>query len=286
MNPPLISVIIPTHNNSETIGVTLDSMRAQTYQNIEVIVVDDNSTDDTEKVVRTYAQKWNKLSYYKLPFIDLNRVNKRGRNINAGYSARNYGFEKINGEWITFQDADDASLINRIETQYNLAQKYNATHLCIDWQQFKPELLDKKLDVDRIFQDHPNILIYPKEIVAIAKKTKGLIIPLLGPLNKYIPFEWKRLRIVNKLFFRSLESYPGTGNSPLFKREVISKVKFRPLQERIWPSFMGRGADRDFNFQVAETFKNSYTLHIPLYLWRQNRQNEMYIDYEKYIMLY
>ncbi len=283
MNPPLISVIIPAHNNAETIGVALDSMRAQTYPNIEVIVVDDNSTDGTAKVVQIYAQTWNKLSYYKLPFNDPNRINKRGRNINAGYSARNYGFEKINGEWITFQDADDASLVNRIEVQYNLAQEYKATHICVQWQQFRPDLLGKKLDATAILRDHPNAIIYPNEITALAKKTKGVIIPLLGPLNKYIPFEWKRLRVVNKLFFRSLESYPGTGNSPLFKREVIEKVQFRPLSERIWPSFMGRGADRDFNFQVAETFKNSYTFSIPLYLWRQNRQNEMFTDYEKYI---
>ncbi len=283
MHYPLISVIIPTHNNAETIGVALDSMRAQTYPNIEVIVVDDNSTDSTAEVVQTYAQTWNKLSYYKLPFIDPNRINKRGRNINAGYSARNYGFEKIHGEWVTFQDADDASLINRIEVQYELAQKYNATHLCINWQQFKPEILGKRLDADAVLRDHPNAIIYPKEITALAKKTKGVIIPLLGPLNKYIPFEWKRLRVVNKLFFRSLASYPGTGNSPLFKREVIEKVKFRPLQKRIWPSFMGRGADRDFNFQVAETFKNSYTFHIPLYLYRADKQNSGFEDYGKYI---
>ncbi len=225
-----------------------------------------------------------KFFYYKLPSDDANRVNKRGRNINAGWSARNYGFEKVHGEWITFQDADDASLINRIEVQYELAQKYNATHLCINWLQLKPKLLGKRLDADAVLRDHPNDIVYPKEITALAKRTKGVIIPFLGSINRLIPFEWKRLRVVNKFFFRSLESYPGTGNSPLFKREVIEKVKFRPLQERIWPSFMGRGADRDFNFQVAETFKNSYTFHIPLYLYRADKQNPGFEDYEKYIV--
>ena len=73
-----------------------------------------------------------------------------------------------------------------------------------------------------------------------------------------------------------MEDYPGTGNSPLFKREVIDKVIFRKLSERIWPSFMGRGADKDFNFQVAETFKNSYHFGIPLYLWRVEKQNPLY----------
>jgi hypothetical protein len=81
-----------------------------------------------------------------------------------------------------------------------------------------------------------------------------------------------------------LESYPGTGNSPLFKRAVIEKVKFRQLKDRIWSSFTGRGADRDFNFQVAETFKNSITVYLPLYLWRVNKQNPRYEKYEKYIL--
>lgn len=281
---PLISVIIPTHNSASTIGVALDSLRDQTYKNIEVVVVDDNSTDDTAAVVQEYAHKWNKLAYYKLPFDDPHRFNKRGRNINAGYMARNYGLTKIHGDWITFQDADDASMLNRIEAQYNLAKKYNATHLCVDWQQLKPELLGKKLDVEAILQNDTEVILEPKELALRACRSKGILPKILGRWHYYIPFELKRARIFNKLFFGTVESYPGTGNSPLFKHEVVEKVQFRPLPERIWPSFMGRGTDRDFNFQVAETFKNSYVFFIPLYLWRQNAQNERYTAYNKYVI--
>lgn len=280
---PLISVIIPAHNSAKTIAGAIRSIQDQTYRNLEIIVVGDNSTDDTKEVVENIAKSDSRVCFFALPYDDPNRFNKRGRNINAGYMARNYGFEKVRGEWITFQDADDVSFLNRIEVQYGLVQKHNATHLCLDWQQFNPELVGKKLDVERIFKDYTDILVRPKEITALAKKTKGVIIRFLGPLNKYMPFEWKRLPIINKLFFGSLDPYPGTGNSPLFKREVIDKVKFRPLSERVWPSFMGRGADRDFNFQVAETFKNSFVFFIPLYMWRQSGQNARYTDYKKYI---
>ncbi len=285
MSTPLISVIIPTHSaTQEILKVAIDSIRAQTYPNLELIIIDDSNPNNIKSVVEEYRKEWDKIFYYKLPSDDADRVNKRGRNINAGWSARNYGFEKTHGEWITFQDADDASLPNRIEVQYELAKKYNATHLCIDWQQFNPALLGKKLDAEAILRDSSDAILRPGEITTLAQKTKGVIIPFLGPLNKLIPFEWKRMRGINKLFFGSLESYPGTGNSPLFKREVMEKVKFRSLQERIWPSFMGRGADRDFNFQVSETFKNSFTFFIPLYLWRQDKQNEKYTNYEKYLI--
>lgn len=284
MNQPLISVIIPAHNSEETIGVAIQSILTQTYLNLEIIVVDDNSTDATENVVREYEIRNTKVHYFKLPFNDPHRYNTRGRNINAGYSARNFGFEKAKGEWITFQDADDASLRNRIEVQYSLAMRYNVSHVCIEWQQFKNELLAKRLDVEKIFREEKKVIITNEEIVSLAKKTKGVIIPLIGKLNSFIPFEIKRMRVVNKLFFQALDSYPGSGNSPLFKKEIVEKVKFRPLKDRIWPSFMGRGADRDFNFQVAETFHDNMSFKLPLYLWRVKRQNQDYENYGKYLV--
>jgi glycosyltransferase involved in cell wall biosynthesis len=280
---PLISVIIPAHNNSATIGDAVLSILDQTYRNLEIVIVDDNSTDDTFAIAKEFAKKDPRVSVYTLPFDDRHRFNKRGRNINAGYSARNYAFEKVKGEWITFQDADDVSLLNRIEVQYELAQKYQAVSICLDWQQYKKELVGKKMNVKEILKKEKELIVSKEKITALAKKTKGIIIPLLGPVNSIIPFEWKRKRVINKLFFGSLDAYPGTGNSPLFKREVIEKVKFRPLKDRIWPSFMGRGADRDFNFQVAETFQNSITVFLPLYLWKSDKQNPRYESYKKYI---
>ena len=275
---PLISVIIPTHNSAETINAAIESMIFQTYPNLEIIIIDDNSTDNTKEVAENIGKTDPRVVYFSLPFNDPLRFNKRGRNINAGYMARNYGLEKAHGEWVTFQDADDASLLNRIEVQYDLAKRYNATSICLDWQKYKKGLIGKKLDVNKIFKKEKEIIIPKEKITDLAKRTKGLIVPFLGRLNSLIPFELKRLRIINKLFFRTLDPYPGTGNSHLFRREVIKKVKFRALKDRIWPSFMGRGADRDFNFQVAETFKNSFVFFIPLYLWRVKNENPRFTN--------
>ncbi len=284
MNTELISVIIPAHDSEKTLETAVISMITQTYPNLEIIIVDDNSTDDTVKIAKELAEKYKNIFFYSLPYDDPNRYNKHGRNVNAGYMARNYGFEKVHGEWITFQDADDASLRNRIEVQYDLAIKYGASHVCIQWQQFKKELPEKRLDVEKIFQKERAVIITNEEIRALAKKTKGIIIPFLGKLNPLIPFEWKRARVINKLFFGSLESYPGSGNSPLFKKEIVKKVKFRALKDRVWPSFTGRGADRDFNFQVAETFGNNISFKLPLYLWGVKTQNSDYGEYEKYLI--
>ncbi|MBI3420992.1 MAG: glycosyltransferase [Candidatus Sungbacteria bacterium] len=282
MKNPLISVIIPTHNAGATIGVAIRSIIEQTYQNLEIIVVDDNSTDATYDAVTRFTDVHPNIAYYRLPYQDPHRFNKRGRNINAGYSARNFGFEKVHGQWITFQDADDASLRNRIEVQYALACQYDMWHVCVDWQQFDETMLGKMLDTEAIFHDYKDTTVSSKEITALAAQTKGLL-PRMGSVHRFIPFSIKTMRVANKLFFSSLESYPGTGNSPLFRKEVIEKVRFRALPERVWPSFTGRGADRDFNFAVAEAFGRSMVCKLPLYLWRVNRQNPPYADYGRYL---
>ena len=128
-------------------------------------------------------------------------------------------------------------------------------------------------------------MIGPNELYDMSQRSKGFIAKISTKTNRAIPFYIKRRKIINKFFFGSLENYLGAGNSPLFTREVIEKVKFRQLSERVWPSFMGRGADKDFNFQVAETFKNSYVFFIPLYMWRVKDENPRYIidNVDKYI---
>lgn len=261
----LISVIIPAHNNASTLEEAVNSIINQTYKNLEVLIINDNSTDNTEAIAQLLKKRDKRIKYFKLEKNDTERVdNLLNRNINAGYSARNFGFTKSNGELITFQDGDDASLLNRIEIQCDLLLKHNATHITTDWIPFSEELLNTCGEIKTTTP-----LLNPNQIYEISQHNKGVIAKISPTINSLIPFKYKRLRMINKLFFGALDPYPGAGNSPLFKKEVIEKVQFRNLKNRIWPSFMGRGTDRDFNFQVAETFRNSYFFPIPLYLWRK-----------------
>ena len=273
---PLISVIIPVYNCEKTIESAIISILNQTYKNIEIIVANDNSTDGTKNILERLAKTNQKLKIVDVP-DDLYRFDqKTKRNINAGYSARNEAFKYAKGEYITFQDADDVSLINRIEVQYELLKKYNATHITTDWIQLNKNYDGKKLDVVKYISLNKNIVINPEEICALAKKTKGLIPSISEKLNSLISFSVKRQKFLNKIFWGSLESYPGIPGIPLFKREVIDRVKFCKRDERMWPSFTGRGADRDFSFRVAEKFKNSYVFLIPLYMWNVSKQNPRY----------
>lgn len=287
---PLISVIIPARNSEDTIEIAIDAMLHQTYPNLEIIIVDDNSTDGTKEIADRYAREHNNVHSYALPYDDPNRFHERKNkppvNINAGWMARNYGIEKAKGGWVTFQDADDASFLNRIETQYNAALEYNSNHLCIDWIKLEELFLGKQLNIDKFKKENDDLVVSKEEINKLVKKTKGPLFSALGPLHKYISFfAFKKKFSLRHLFFNSWDSYPCAGNSPFVKNDVFKKVRFRPLSERVWPSGRGRGADRDFNFQVAENFKNSVCIKLPLYLWRVDNQNIAYnkIQWENYI---
>ena len=91
---PLISVIIPVYNCQDYLMECLDSLRLQTYQNLEFICVNDGSTDGSQALLRNYQQKDSR-------FTVLNQAN-RGQSI-----ARNKGFQHAKGEFISFVDADD-----------------------------------------------------------------------------------------------------------------------------------------------------------------------------------
>lgn len=89
---PKYSIIIPTYNRADFIATTINTVLAQTYQNFEVIVVDDGSKDNTEAIVEMITDE--RVSYYK------KENGERG-------AARNFGIDKAQGEYVTFLDSDD-----------------------------------------------------------------------------------------------------------------------------------------------------------------------------------
>ncbi len=108
----LISVIIPTYNRARIIEKSISSVLNQTYENIECIVIDDCSTDNTEEIVKSIDDK--RLIYYKLE--------KNG----GAIVARNKGIDLSNGKFIAFQDSDDFFKKDKLEKQLNALMDNNA----------------------------------------------------------------------------------------------------------------------------------------------------------------
>ncbi len=113
MSLPLISVIIPVYNAEKTIAKCIDSVIAQTYQEFEILLIDDGSTDAGGEICKRYAESDNRVRYIKKD--------------NGGVSsARNKGIDKAKGEYITFIDSDDWFETDTLETLIVNANKYNA----------------------------------------------------------------------------------------------------------------------------------------------------------------
>jgi len=100
---PAVSVVIPAYNRANVLGRAIDSALAQTRRDIEVVVVDDGSSDDTEAVVEGY---------------DDPRVRYVAHGANRGVSAaRNTGVDAARGEYVAFLDSDDEWVARKLERQ-------------------------------------------------------------------------------------------------------------------------------------------------------------------------
>lgn len=109
---PLISIIVPFYNVEEYLEPCLLSIKNQTYKNIEVILVNDGSVDNSINICEKIISEDNRFKLFNKP--------------NGGISdARNFGIEKATGEYISFIDSDDEVTTDYIQYLYELIVKYN-----------------------------------------------------------------------------------------------------------------------------------------------------------------
>ena len=102
---PTVSVIIPTYNCARLIGRSIKSVLNQTYRDFELIIVDDSSTDNTDKIVKKFQEQDKRVKYIR---HDKNK---------GGSAARNTGIKLARGEFIAFLDSDDEWLPKKLEKQ-------------------------------------------------------------------------------------------------------------------------------------------------------------------------
>lgn len=108
---PQISLIIPVYNVESYLVRCIDSVLGQDYPNLEIVLINDGSTDNSGKICDEFAQKYSNLRVFHIP--------------NGGASlAREKGIEVARGEYLTFVDSDDYVAPNYVSTMYNLLKKY------------------------------------------------------------------------------------------------------------------------------------------------------------------
>jgi glycosyltransferase involved in cell wall biosynthesis len=207
-NYPLVSIIIPTYNRAHLIGETLDSIMAQTYTNWECIVVDDGSTDNTEKLILKYVEKDVRFQYHMCPKDRLQ----------GGNAARNYGFEISRGDYVNWFDSDDLMDSQKIEfNMYHFFINKNIDFCISNALTFETNLNDFK----ELYFDNEKKLF---ESFILRENSVQTGVPLFKKsflkINKYIfnesTFRGQDLEFLSSIFFNYQKEY-GFNKKSLVK---------------------------------------------------------------------
>ncbi len=113
-----VSIITPVFNVAELVGATIDSVLSQSYGDWEMLLVDDASTDDSWKIIQSYAEKDPRIKCWRLVY-------------NSGAAkARNFAIEQASGRFIAFLDNDDLWLPDKLlkQVEFSLAKSAAITH--------------------------------------------------------------------------------------------------------------------------------------------------------------
>lgn len=125
----LVSIIMPSYNTGSLISQSIESVINQTYSLWELIIVDDNSNDDTDSVVKQYLSD-KRIKYYK-----------NERNCGAAVS-RNIALKNASGKWIAFLDSDDLWYPNKLDAQISFMKEkgisFSYTQYCVIDEDSKP----------------------------------------------------------------------------------------------------------------------------------------------------
>lgn len=189
---PKVSIIVPVYNVEEYLAKCLDSLINQTLQDIEIIAVNDGSTDNSGELLKTYREKYST----KIKVLD---------KPNGGLSdARNYGIPHATGEYIAFLDSDDYVELNMYEKMYKKAIDEDSDMVECDFIWEYPN--KKKIDVGARYHNKKEMIINAR-VVAWNKLIKRSILDVgkvdypKGLRYEDVEFFYKMVPYYNKVSF-------------------------------------------------------------------------------------
>lgn len=114
LDNPLVSIIIPNFNTEKYLSETIESVLAQTYKNWELLIIDDNSTDKSVEIIKSYSDKYDNVLFFQTE-----------ENSGGPATPRNIGLDNAKGELIAFLDSDDTWFPDKLKYQIKFMQREN-----------------------------------------------------------------------------------------------------------------------------------------------------------------
>ncbi|MCU7548265.1 glycosyltransferase [Chitinophagaceae bacterium LB-8] len=242
----MISVVIPCYNSEEFIGRAIESVLNQTYQDFEVILVDNGSSDQTLNILYSYRNKYP-------DFIQVLQEPRKG-----GAAARNKGLKEAKGEWIQFLDSDDELLPGKFDEQLKIARKNNADLVLSTFYKYYTSGGVQKVIIQ--FLETKNVWV-------------GLIMSNLGRTSSNL---WKRDKLLQVNGWDESKTSSQEYNLLFSILKLNAKVSFCtiPLTNiYIQNNSIHKSANKKRSFEIANNYIN-LRLEIKKYLISQNRFNE------------
>ena len=230
-----VSVIVPVYNTSQYLPKCLDSLLNQTLEEIEIIVVNDGSKDNSQEIIEKYASKSSKIKFFQKE--------------NGGLSdARNFGVEKSTGDFVGFVDSDDFVDEKMFEELYKLAVKHGAEMAICD--------LEKVNENGEVFRGLPQSPQLPERIDL---KSDFRIFGEMGcfACNKLFQKElFQNHQFKKGIHFEDIELIPQL----VLESTVIAKInepfyKYFERQDSITKTHTEKGLDM---FLAIRNVKNSF----------------------------
>ena len=265
----LISIIIPVYNAEKYLSRCLDSVVNQTYKKLEIIVVDDGSTDNSRKILEKYKKRDNRIV---LLYKD-----------NGGQSsARNIGLKRAKGEYIGFVDSDDYIVDNMYEFLKNMIEQYHADIAMCDYTRKKIKL-NKGWNEKKIVQyrdEDISMLFYrlrgEKSFYSVWNRLyrKKLLLGINfieGKTTEDVLFTYDVYKKASKVVYSSLKKYMYYTNQTGITRNVLCEKDFSLLE--IWDEIVKREQGMKFyDAAVLNRKRATYTLYVKALIYGMNNQ--------------
>lgn len=242
---PKVSVIVPVYNVEKYIDKCLNSLVNQTLDDIEIIVVNDGSKDESEKIIKKYKKEYNNIIY----------VTKENGGLS---SARNFGMIYATGEYVAFLDSDDYVDYELYEKMYKKAKEKNYDYVECD---FYWEYEDhKKADVGYRFKNKKEMFAKAR-VVAWNKLIKRDIIinhKLEFPVGLYyedVEFFYKLIIHINTFAFvkQPLIYYVQRESSIVNKQDKRTKQIFKVL-DNVIKYYKEKGLYEEYKEEIEYTY--------------------------------